>query len=86
LPVSEFHGFLLVCIGSGKPLAVCIENGDLIVMVLPPFVRLEIRSASRLHVFSFDSRLMSAGIVKAVPVLGPNLDLSGRYDKPTARA
>ncbi len=48
-------------------LAVSVEEGDLIVMVLPPFVRLEIRSASRLHSFSrlfrFDSDSMRCSVV-----------------------
>jgi hypothetical protein len=49
LPVGEADGLLLVCVGSGKTLAVSIEDGDLIVMVLPPFVSIENRSASCLH-------------------------------------
>jgi hypothetical protein len=59
LPVGEAAGFLLVGVCATKTLAVRVEEGDLIVLVLPPFVRPEIRSASRLHSFSrlfrFDS-------------------------------
>jgi hypothetical protein len=65
LPAGEFNGLLFVCVSPREALSVSVEDGDLIVVMLPPFVRREIRSASRLHGFSLDSRLMSAGIESA---------------------